>query len=131
MTAVLDVVDCEQCNGRAFYEFQTRTLTATVSCPRCGYREETHPIKNRRTKSGDLVYRTNKRPGMGAYMLKRRNGVSEIGALDRPLTHQAIARFKANLKHPESDADRSFLTRWNSKRRRVEMVVGRFPRDLP
>lgn len=45
MTAVLDVVDCEQCNGRArsAYEFQTRTLTATVFCPRCGYREETRP----------------------------------------------------------------------------------------
>jgi hypothetical protein len=64
-------------------------------------------------------------------MLKRRNGVSEIGVLDRPLTRQAIARFKANLKHPEIDAARSFLTRWNPKRRRVEMVVGKFPRDLP
>jgi hypothetical protein len=131
MTAVLDIVDCEQCNGRAFYEFQTHTLTATVFCPRCGYREETRPIKDRRTKSGDLVYRTNKRPGMGAYMLKRRNGVSEIGALDRPPTRQTIVRFKTNLKHPEIDAARSFLTRWNPKRRRVEMVVGKFPRDLP
>ena len=131
MTAVLDVVDCEQCNGRAFYEFQTRTLTATVSCPRCCYREETHPIKNRKTKSGDLVYRTNKQPGMGAYMLKRCNGVSEIGALDHPLARQVIARFKADLKHPGIDAARSFLTRWNPKRQRVEMVVGKFPRNLP
>lgn len=131
MTAVLDVVECEQCNGRAFHEFQTRTLTATVFCPRCGYREETRPIKNRKTKSSDLVYRTNKRPGMGAYMIKRCNGVSEIGALDRPLTRQALARFKAALKHPGIDAAESFLTRWNPKRQRVEMVVGKFPRDLP
>jgi len=131
MTAVLDVVDCEQCNSRAFYEFQTRTLMATVFCPRCGYREETRPIKNRKTKSGDLIYRTLKRPGIGAYMLKQRNGVSEIGALDHPLTHQTIARFKANLMHPEIDAARSFLTQWNPKRQRVEIVVGKVPRDLP
>jgi hypothetical protein len=124
-------VGCEQCNGRAFYEFQTRTLTATVFCPRCGYREETRPIKKRKTKSGDLVYRTHKRPGRGAYMLKRCNGVSEIGALHRPLTRQAIARFKADLRQPGIDAARSFLTRWNPKRQRVEVIVGKFPRDLP
>ena len=64
-------------------------------------------------------------------MLKQRNGVSEIGALDRPLTRQAIARFQADLKHPGIDAARSFLTRWNPKRQRVEMVVGKFPRNLP
>lgn len=131
MTAVLDVVDCPQCDWRAFYEFQTRTLTASTFCPRCGYREDTHPMKNRKTKVGDLVYRTSKRPGMGAYMLKGRNGVSEIGALSRPLTKRVIAQFKQNLKHPEVDAAHSFLTRWNPKSRRVETVVGTFPRNLP
>lgn len=130
MTAVLDVVDCPQCDWRAFYEFQTRTLTATVFCPRCGYRENTHPIKKRKTKDGDLIYRTTKRRGQGAYMLKRRNGVSEIGALDRPLARRVIAQFKQDLQHPEVDATQSFLTRWNPKRRRVEMVVGKFPRNL-
>ena len=131
MTAVLDVVDCPQCTWRAYYEYQTRTLTATTFCPRCGYREETHPIKNRKTKSGDLVYRTAKHPGMGAYMLKQRNGVSEIGALNHPLTKRAIVRFKRDLTHPKVDATHSFLTRWNPKLRRVEIVVGKFSRDLP
>jgi hypothetical protein len=131
MTAVLDVVDCEQCTGRAFYEFQTRTLTASVFCPRCGYREETHPIRKRKTKAGDPIYRTTKRQGLGAYMLKRRNGVSEIGGLHHPLSQRAIVRFKKDLKHPEIDAAGSFLTRWNPKRQRVETVIGKFPRDLP
>lgn len=131
MTAVLDVVDCAQCNGRAFYEFQTRTLAATVFCPRCGYREETHPLRKRKTKAGDPVCRTTKRPGHGAYLLKHRQGVSEIGALHRPLTERVIAQFKQNLKHPKVDAAHSFLTRWNPKRHRIDMVVGKFPRDLP
>jgi predicted RNA-binding Zn-ribbon protein involved in translation (DUF1610 family) len=131
MTAVLDVVDCPQCGWCAFYEFQTRTLSTSIFCPRCGYQEETRPSKKRKTKEGDPICRTTKRHGYGAYMLKRRNGVSEIGAVHRPPTPRAIARFKQDLKHPEIDAARSFLTRWNPKRRRVEMVVGKFPRDLP
>jgi len=131
MTSVLDVVDCAQCNGRAFYEFQTRTLAATTFCPRCGYRDETHPIRKRKTNAGDLIYRTTKRQGHGAYLLKHRNGVSEIGALHRPLNPQTIVRFKRDLKQPGIDAARSFLTRWNPKRQHIEMVVGRFPRNLP
>jgi hypothetical protein len=131
MTSVLDEVDCEQCHGRAFYEFQTRTLTESIFCPRCGYQEETRPIRKRKTKDGEPVYRTRKRPGMGAYMLKGRNGVSEIGALSRPLTARVTARFKQNLTHPHVDAAHSFLTRWNPKSRRVEMVIGKFPHNLP
>jgi len=131
MTAVLDVVDCPQCGWRAFYEFQTRTLSTCIFCPRCGYQEDASPSKKRKTKAGDPICRTTKRHGQGAYMLKRRNGVSEIGAVHRPLTQRAIARFKLDLKRPEIDAARSFLTRWNPTRRRVEMVVGKFPRDLP
>jgi len=131
MTAVLDVVDCPQCGWRAFYEFQTRTLSTSIFCPRCGYQEETHPSKKRKTKAGDPICRTTKRPGKGAYMIKRCNGVSEIGAVHRPLTERTIARFGKDLKRPEINKARSFLTRWNPKRRRVEMVVGKFPRDLP
>jgi predicted RNA-binding Zn-ribbon protein involved in translation (DUF1610 family) len=139
MTAVLDVVDCPQCGWSAFYEYQTRTLSTTIFCPRCGYQEETRPNKKRKpalsgvegTKVDSLIYRTRKRPGWGAYQLKRHNGVSEIGAVHRPLTSRTIARFKQDLKHPEIDATQSFLTRWNRRRQRVEMVVGKFPRDLP
>jgi hypothetical protein len=131
MTSVLDVVDCPQCHWRAFYEFQTRTLGASTFCPRCGYREETRPIRKRKTKAGEHVYRTTRRQGHGAYLLKHRNGVSEIGALQRTLTAQTIARFKRDLKQPGIDAKHSFLTCWNPKYRRIKMVVGRFPRHLP
>ena len=131
MTAVLDVVDCPQCSWRSFYEFETRRMTSTIFCPRCGYRETTRPLKNRKTKTGDLVYRTTKRYGVGAFMLKRRSGISEIGALEQPPTRRTIAQFKRGLKHPEIDAGESFLTRWDPKRKRVETVVGKFPRTLP
>jgi len=131
MTAVLDVVDCPQCSWRSFYEFETRRMTSTTFCPRCGYRETTRPLKTRKTKSGDLVYRTTKRCGVGAHMIKRRSGVSEIGALERLPTRRTIAQFKQGLKHPEIDAGQSFLTRWDAKRKRVETVVGKFPRTLP
>lgn len=131
MTSVLDVVDCAQCHGRAFYEFQTHTLGASTFCPHCGYREETRPIRKRRTKDGDRVYRTTRRQGHGAYLLKHRNGVSEIGALQRALTAQTIIRFKQVLKQPGIDAKHSFITSWNAKRQCIEMVVGKVPRGLP
>lgn len=136
MTAVLDVVDCPQCDWRAFSEFQTRTLTTSIFCPRCGYQENTRPITKvtavkRKGKVGDPTFRTTRRAGHGAYMLKGLRGASEIGALHRSLTRSAITRFKKSLQHPGIDAKRSYLSRWNPKRRRVEMVVGRYPRNLP
>lgn len=131
MVAVLDVVDCPQCSCRAFHEFQTRTLSSSLFCPRCGYQENTRPNKKGKTKEGEQIHRTTKRLGKGAYMLKRRNGVSEIGAVHRWLTPRTIARFEQDLQHPGIDAAHSFLTRWNPKRRRVEVVVGNIPSDLP
>jgi hypothetical protein len=131
MSSVLDVVDCPQCEWRAFYELQTRTLTETSFCPRCGYREETRPIRKRSRAAGEPVYRTTKHLGHGAYMIKGRNGVSQIGALHRPPTRRIIGRFKKSLRRPGIDAKRSFLSHWNPKRRCVEMVVGKFPRGLP
>ena len=131
MTAVLEIVDCPQCDWRAFYEFQTRTLSESTFCPRCGYQEATQPLKKRKTKRGDPIYRTTRQPGKGAYLIKRCNGVSEIGAVHGSLTERTIARFRKDLQHPGIDAAQSFLTRWNPQHQRVEMVVGKFPRDLP
>jgi predicted RNA-binding Zn-ribbon protein involved in translation (DUF1610 family) len=131
MTAVLEIVDCGQCGWKAFREFQTRTQTASMFCPRCGYREESRPIRKRKAKAGDLVQRTVKRQGFGAFMVKVRKGVSEIGALSQPLTSRVIRRFKKSLQRPGIDGAHSFLTRWNAKQRRVEIVVGRLPCDLP
>ncbi len=131
MTAVLDEVDCPQCDWRALSEFQTRTLATNIFCPRCGYREDVRPRRRKGTAAGDPTFHTTKRAGLGAYMLKRHNGVSEIGALHRPLTRRTIVRFKKSLKDPGIDAKRSYLSRWNPKRKRVELVVGRYPRNLP
>jgi hypothetical protein len=131
MTAVLEIVDCPQCDWRAFYEFQTRTLSTSLFCPRCGYQEDSQPFKRRKTKEGDPIYRTTRQQGKGAYRIKRCNGVSEIGAVHCSLTEQKIARFRKDLQHPGIDPAQSFLTRWNPQRQRVEMVVGKFPRDLP
>ncbi len=131
MTAVLDVEKCPQCHARAFAEFQTQTLVSSLFCPRCGYSEKTCPIRKRKTRTGEVMYRTTKQQGFGAYLLKGRRGVSTLGALHRPLTPQVAARFKRSLKQSGIDAAHSFLTRWNPKRQRVEMVVGRFPHDLP
>lgn len=131
MTAVLDEVDCPQCDWRAFSEFQTRTLATRIFCPRCGYREDIRLRRRKGTTTGNPTFHTTKRAGLGAYMLKRHNGVSEIGALHRPLTRRTIARFKKSLEHPGVDTKGSYLSRWNLKRRRIEFVFGRMPRHLP
>lgn len=130
MVAVSDSTSCPQCEcSAAFLQFQTRTLTEEIFCPRCGYQETTRPIA-RKAKNGNPVYRTTRRRGYGAYLLKGRNGVGELGALHCPLTTRDVTQFKRDLRHPELDAASSYLARWNPQRRRVEVVAGKFPRHL-
>ena len=139
MASVQEVGVCPQCGKRAFVEVYTHTLAAEVFCPCCGYCEHTRPVAPRRNRhgshkvrqNGERVYRTTKHVGWGAYCLRRRNGVSILGALRRPLTANVKRRFQRELKRPGVDLSESYLTRWDPKRKRIQMVVGKFPRDLP
>lgn len=144
MASVQDSIDCPQCGGEAFLEFHTRTLAESIFCPRCGYSEQTRPLIDRqkqtadaqhrewfkRRKDGELIYRTTKRAGFGAYMLAQQNGVSALGVVNGKLTARMIAHFKRDIAKPDMDAARSFLTRWNLQSHRVEVVVGQIPPDL-
>ena len=151
MASVHDSIECPQCRGQAFVEFQTRTLAESIFCPRCGYSESTRPLIDRqrqkadaqhrewfkRRKDGEPIYRTTKRTGFGAYMLAQQNGVSALGVVNCKLTARmtevtlVIADFKRDIAKPEIDATRSFLTRWNPKTQQVETVVGEIPPDYP
>ena len=145
MTSVQDSIDCPQCNGKAFLEFQNRTLAESIFCPYCGYSEQTRPLIDRqkqnadaqhrawykRRKDGEQIFRTTKRAGFGAYVIAQQNGVSALGVVNCRLTPRMIASFKRDVTKPGIDAARSFLTRWNSKSRCVETVVGQIPPDFP
>jgi len=120
-------------------------------CPRCGYSEQTRPLIDRQKqkadaqhrewfkrrkarpehsrRNGEPIFRTTKRPGLGAYMLAQQNGVSALGVVNCKLTARMIANFKRDIAKPEMDAARSFLTRWNPKTQQVETVVGQIPPD--
>lgn len=98
-------------------------------------RQKACPERSRR--DGEPIYRTTKRTGFGAYMLAQQNGVSALGVVNCKLTPRmtevtlVIANFKHDVMEPGIDATRSFLTRWNPKRRCVETVVGQIPSDFP
>jgi uncharacterized protein YbaR (Trm112 family) len=142
MASVHDIVACPQCTGDAHYEFYTRTLEESLFCPRCGYIEHTRPVMDRRKqkqdpqrrarfkyrRDGEPIFRTTPCAGRGAHCLAQKNGVSTVGANGRryPTRHQ-IESFQRDLARPEIDATRSYLTRWNARRRRVEVVVGQLP----
>ena len=141
MASVHDIVACPQCTGDAHYAFYTRTLEELLFCARCGYIEHTRPVMDRRKQKqdpqrrawfkcradGTPIFRTTPRAGRGAYCLAQKNGVSTVGAASRALTLRMIADFRRDTARPEIDATRSYLTRWNARRRRVEVIVGQLP----
>ncbi|CAG0960781.1 hypothetical protein ANRL3_00863 [Anaerolineae bacterium] len=145
MASVQDSVECPQCGAKAFLEFNTRTLEESICCLRCGYTELTRPLIDhqkqnadpqhrawfKRRKDGEQIFRTTKHAGFGAYVIVQQNSVSVLGIVNGRLTPRMIAKFKRDVTKPGIDAARSFLTRWNPKRRCVETVVGQIPPDFP
>ena len=145
MASVQDSVDCPQCGGQAFLEFETRMRAESICCPRCGYSEHTRPLIDRqkqnadaqhrawfkRRKDGEPVRRTTRRAGVGAYYIATKNGLGVFGTLKRKPNATHVGNFKRDVARPEIDATRSFLTRWNPKTRQVETVVGQIPPDFP
>ena len=155
MVSVRDTIQCPQCGQNAFSEFRTRDWSESVFCFCCGYRESTHPVTDRQKqqqdpehrpwikvrKDGQEVYCTVKRVGYGAYQLTERDGIASVGVLRRRVTPQVIAPFKRDLAQPDTpalhqtqcgasvDPTRSYLTRWDAKRKRVRVVVGEPPND--
>lgn len=138
MASVEDIVECPQCGKKAFLKFQTRTLQEEIKCPICGYGESTRPVTDRkkqrqdpqhrawfkRRKDGERILRTTRHAGFGSYNLAQSNGVGVLGAIKLKLTPKMIASFKREMTKPELDAQRCFLTRWNSMRNCIEVLIG-------
>ncbi len=145
MASVQDSIECPQCEGKAFLEFHTRTFEEEIICPLCGYREHTRPVIDRERqrqdpqhrawfkcrRDGERIYRTMKNAGFGAYYLAQRSSVGVLGTINCQFTERVIARFKREMAKPEMDSQRCLLTRWDPKRKGVETVIGRIPKEFP
>ncbi len=151
MASVQDSVDFPQCGGRAFVEFYTRTFEEEILCPRCGYCETTRPVIDRQKQKldsehrawfkqrndGERICRTTKHAGFGPYYIATKNGFGALGTVNGKLTARitevtlVTANFKRDVTRPEIDAHRSFLTRWDPKKRCVEVIVGKILADFP
>jgi len=129
MASVLDETKCPQCGARALVEFNCRTLVEMVMCFCCGYHARTAPTL-RKTKDGKVVLRRTIHAGCGAYRLAAPNGIAQVGAFHTRLTRATIARFKKDIQSPQLNAAECYLSRWNPRRRQVEMVVGIFPKEF-
>ena len=144
MASVQDIVPCPQCGSDALRHFRTRDLSESISCLRCGYGETTRPIVDRikqktdpehrawfkTRKDGERICRTVKHVGRGAYRLELKKGGAVVGSVNCRVTPKMIANFKRDLANPKIDLARCYLTRWNPKRRCVEVVVGTLPRHV-
>ena len=144
MASVQDIVACPQCGSEALRELRTGDLSERLACLRCGYGETTRPIVDRikqkadpeyresfkLRKDGDPIYRTVKQVGWGAYRLESKKGGAVVGSVNCRVTVKIIANFKRDLGKPDVNSARSYLTRWNPKRRCIEVVVGRLPRHV-
>ena len=82
--------------------------------------------------TGKYILRRTVHAGWGAYRLTAKSGIAQMAAFHTPLTRATIARFKWDTLRgsPQFDAAACYLSRWNSRRRKVEMVVGILPKEF-
>ena len=131
MASVQDETKCPQCGARALVEFNCRTLVEVVICFCCGYNARTAPTR-RKTKTGKYVLRRTVHAGCGAYRMTAKNGIAQMAVFHTPLTRATIARFKRDTLRgsPQLDASACYLSRWNPRCRKVEMLVGILPKEF-
>lgn len=139
MSTVTFPTQCPQCNfDEAMGSLCIRTGAESTFCPMCGYSEKIRAVVDRqrqaadpekrcwlkKRKDGHLAYRRIVHQGYGAYCLWA-DGVGCSGSFTRPLTRQAALQwFRSEIKRTGTDLKRCFVSWWNEKTQRVEILHG-------
>ena len=55
---------------------------------------------------------------------KFKDGVGQMGGLERELTDEDLEKFRRRLEDVHVDASRSWLTRWNGLSKTIEVIFG-------
>ena len=131
MSTVSDFAKCTQC-GFEFgnYEFNCRTNEEDFVCRRCGYTESLAWIID---EDGNRIgWEREIFDGHGAiWVAPRDGGISSFCGLHSVKdVEQAAQRLRASIAAGEFDAEASYVTRWNTDAKRVEVVAGKWV-ELP
>ena len=133
MASSIDYLECEQCGGIAYNELNCRTLEEWCKCNRCGCGFD-YVLK--RDKKGEVIFDRKKRPkyrfikskGHGVIYLCFKNGCGVFYHLDKALSRKNRKNFFLDIEtNPEIDKEKSYLTKWNKKLKKVVAVYGEIP----
>jgi predicted RNA-binding Zn-ribbon protein involved in translation (DUF1610 family) len=128
MSEVQSSVKCPQCEFVEADEcFDCRARTNDVTCRRCGYTEHDGPVhdesgavrgwKNEaKYGAGALFYRGT--DGNGVFVCRYLESVEAVTEAEKWLRERLAAG--------EVDSSVSYLTRWNDKTKKIEVVLGSF-----
>ena len=133
MASSIDYLKCKQCGGIAFNELNCNTLEEWQRCQRCGCGFD---YELKRSKKKKVVFDRKKRPkyrlkkwkGFGVIHLTFKNGDAVLYHLNKLLSRKNRKNFFLDIEtNPEIDKEKSYLTKWDRRLKKVVAVYGELP----
>lgn len=133
MSSVQKEDKCPQCGGCYFEEFNCRTFEEFKFCPRCGKKELVELVRD---ENDNAVYDADNKPqykessqfGYGCLCLVGKKGGSTLYSLTQPLTDEELANIQKSFNADVVDVGKSYLTKWDDKKKDAVAVFGELPR---
>ena len=133
MASSIDYLKCEQCGGIAFNELNCNTLEEWQRCQKCGCGFDYELKRNKKKK---VVFDRRKRPkyrfkkwkGLGVIYFTFKSGSGVLYHLSKRLSKKQRETFFLEIEtNPEIDKEKSYLTKWDRRLKKVVAVYGELP----
>lgn len=133
MGSVISYCKCERCGGLAYEDYYYYTQEEYHSCQNCGRgwkitlkRDENHkPILD---ENGKPIYEFKEWEGYGVVNYMGKAGVGNMYHLTEPLTEEIKQKFLKEIEvNEELLKEECYLTSWNEKTQKLEVVYGKVP----
>jgi len=135
MGTLTEEINCLQCGGKAFKETY-KTNEIYEYCPICGYAKEVSRLKkNEKIEDleldGWVIYKiegiTQKlriTQGTGTIKFAMKNGRSQVLPFNGNVTKEHMPQYIKYLHNSKFDTNRCYITLWDRKENRLEVVFG-------
>lgn len=132
MSSILDSEKCSQCGGEYLVNYHYNTQEEYGFCDRCGKshfrkikRDTNHNIC--RDADGCIIYVEDSKEGYGICRICYIDAGGYTSSLKEPLNDKQINSFREAMLLPEVDEEKSCLTSWDCKNKKIVAVYGKVP----